>query len=230
MGKKKKNKNQSSPDIFARITGVLGLVLAIVAIVVPIWQQSENDKERLKVWMRPNSAELILLSDNRKRSRVVKVPWLFTLSNTGKVKLSVTGYDVLMMENGGLSRFSHMVGLAKNFDESKLEMPITLDAGESKTIKMYLGFRANEVVLEHLYTHLKKVGPFTLSESVASLAKHGLTIYGGKATFKEIDGSTLVTIDSEFYKNEPVYRVEFTTGRNESFFIQGSETISKLGR
>ncbi|MBL4781927.1 MAG: hypothetical protein JKX92_06755 [Porticoccaceae bacterium] len=111
MGKKKKHKSQSQPDYFARVIATLGLAVAIVAIVVPVWQESLNDKERLSVWMRPNAGGIVLIPDERKNSNVVQISWLFTLSNTGKVKLSITGYDVFQMESGGFSRFPNMVGL-----------------------------------------------------------------------------------------------------------------------
>ena len=229
MGKKKKQRNNSQPDYFARVIAVLGLVFAIVAIVVPVWQESINEKERLSVWMRPNSGGIVLIPDNRKNSNVVQIPWLFTLSNTGKVKLSITSYDVFQMENGGLSRFNNMVGLVRNSDDSPVVPPITLDAGESKTIKMHLGFRADSGVLDSLYSHYDERGSFTLNDSLHVLAKEGRTIYGGNASYKDMDGSVLITIDTEFYKSEPVYRVEFITGRNERFFVQGSETVSKFG-
>lgn len=227
MGKKKRKSNHGEADYSARITAILGLLLAIVAIIVPVWQDHINEQERMNIWMRPNPDGIVLLPDDRNNSNVVQVPWLFTLSNTGKVKLSITGYDVFQIENGGLSKFSHLVGLVTYADDSQVVPPITLDAGESTTIKMHLGFRAQNDVLDKLYKLLKEDGAFTLNESLYSLARDGLTIYGGEASYKEIDGSTLVT--SEFYKTEPVYRVEFITGRNESFFIQGSETISKIG-
>ncbi len=51
----------------------------------------------------------------------------------------------------------------------------------------------------------------------------------GKASYEDIDGSSIIIIESNFYKREPVYRVEFLTGRNKRFFIQGSETFSKSG-
>ncbi|MBQ4811110.1 hypothetical protein J8M20_07170 [Pseudoalteromonas luteoviolacea] len=226
--KRNRNKRQAKPDNFARIASVISLIIASIAVGVPIWQANENDKERLNLWMRTNPDGIIRLPKNRETSQVVQVPWIFTLSNTGKVKLSITGYRVHMVNNVGLSFFSNLADEAKNLDGSKLVTPFTLDAGESKSIKINLGFKAKEVVLDHLYTQLNKVGPFTLDDSFMTLAEHGLTIYGGEADYKVIEGSTLITMTKEFYKSEPTYRVEFITGRNESFFIQGSETSSKF--
>jgi hypothetical protein len=229
LGRKKKHKTHSEPDYFARITGILGLILAIVAIIVPVWQDSVNEQERLSVWMRPNSGGIVMIPDDRTRSSVVQVPWLFTLSNTGKVKLSITGYDVFQVKNGGLSRFPNMVGFIRNPDDSLVVPPITLDAGESKTIKMHLGFRAKENVLDKLFLLNKNSGAFTLEKSLHVLAKDSLTLYGGQASYKNIEGSTFITIDPEFNKIEPVYRVKFVTGRGERFYVQGSETVSRFG-
>lgn len=230
MGKKNKSNKESSTDYFARVTAVLGLIIAIAAVIVPIWQQSEADQERLDVWMRANPNGIVLIPDDRHNSNVVQVPWLFTLSNTGKVKLSITGYDVFQMENGTLSKFSNIVDLARNTDGTQVIPPLTLDSGESITIKMHLGFMAKAGILDNLYMLHKKAGAFTLKDSFKYLAEHGKTIYGGKATYKEHDGSVLISVDPQFYQHEPVYRVEFKTGRKESFFVQGSETVSKFSR
>ncbi len=89
--------------------------------------------------MRPNPNDIVLIPDDRKNSHVIQIPWLFTLSNTEKVKLSITNYDVFQMEDDCFTRFSNMVGLVKNFDGSRVVLSITLDAGESKTMKMHLG-------------------------------------------------------------------------------------------
>ncbi len=229
MGKKNKNRYESAPDYFARVTAVIGLIVALVAVIVPIWQQQEADQERLNIWMRTNPGGIVLIPDDRNNSHVVQIPWLFTLSNTGKVKLSITGYDVFQKENGGLSKFSNMVGLVRNTDGSQVVPPIILDSGESKTIKMHLGFMAEPEILDKLYELNEKTGAFTLNDSFKYLAKYGITIYGGKASMKEIEGSVLITVDVKLYQHEPVYRVEFKTGRKESFFVQGSETISKFG-
>lgn len=230
MGKKKKNSSESKPDYFARITAVIGLIIAIVAVVVPVWQEQKAEQERLNIWMRVNQNGIVLIPDDRNNSSLVQIPWLFTLSNTGKNKLSITGYDVFQIENGGLSKFANMVGIVRNTDESQVIPPIILDAGESKTIKMHIGFRAQADVLDKLYELHSESGAFTLIESFKYLAKYGLTIYGGKAKYEEHNGSVSISIDPEFYLHEPVYRVEFITGRRESFFVQGSETVSKFYR
>ncbi len=229
MSKKNKSRNKSAPDFFARITAILGLLIALLAVAVPIWHQSELDQERLSVWMRVNTNGVVLLPDDRSNSHVVQVPWLITLSNTGKIKLSITGYDVAQLENGGLTRFPNLVGLVRNTDETQVVPPIILDSGESITIKMHLGFWAKPEILESLYALHNKSGASTFNESLKYLAKQdGTTIYGGKAVYKEHGDIVSVSVDSQFYKFEPVYRIEFKTGRNESFFVQGSETMSKF--
>ena len=220
---------ESNPDYFARRAAVIGIIIALIAIAVPIWQQQEADKERLNVWMRVNPNGVVLIPDDRNNSAVVQIPWLFTISNTGKVKLSITGYDIFQMKNGALSKFSNMIGLVRNTDGSQVIPPIILDSGESITIKMHLGFISEPKILDKLYALHNKSGAFTLNDSFKYLAKYGRSIYGGKASFQDHGGSILIAVDPNFYQHEPIYRVEFKTGRNESFFFQGSETMSKFG-
>ena len=228
MSKKGNNRDRLEPDYFARVTAIIGLAVGVMAIIIPIWHEHQNEQERLSVWMRVNQNDIVLIPNNRKKSTVIQIPWLFTLSNTGKVKLSIIGYDILKIESGGLSRFPNLVGPVNNIDGTPIELPITLDAGESKTIRIYLGFRAEPIVLEKLYELYKRSGAFTVNESFKYLAKFGLTIYGGKAEYKNIYGGLQISIDSDFYQREPVYRVEFQTGRGNRFYIQGSETISRF--
>ena len=222
------NKAESKPDYFARVTAVIGLVLAATAIVVPIWQEHRNEQERLNIWMRVNQNGVVLIPDDRGKSTVIQIPWLFTLSNTGKTKLSITDYDVFQLEYGGLSRFANLVGTVRYIDNTQVVLPITLDAGESNTIIMYIGFMAKPAVLDKLYELYKKSGAFTVNESLKHLAASGLTIYGGKATYENHDGLLHISIDSGAIQIEPVYRVEFKTGRGKIFYVQGSESISKF--
>lgn len=228
MGRRGQNRTESKPDYFARITAIIGLVLAITAIVVPIWQEHRNEQESLNIWMRVNQNGVVLIPDERGNSTVVQIPWLFTLSNTGKVKSSIIGYDVFQIEHGGLSRFANLVGLVRYSDNTQVIPPIILDAGESKTIMMHIGFMAKPDILDKLYQLHEKLGAFTLNDSLKYLASFGLTIYGGKAIYETHDGLSHIRIDPEFIQLEPVYRVEFKTGRGESFYVQGSETISKF--
>jgi len=228
LSKKREGTNNSKPDNFARVLAVLGLLVATAAIIVPVLQSKADSQERLGVWMRTNSGGTVLLPGDKEQSSVVQIPWLFTLSNTGNVKLSIIGYDVFQIENGGLSKFPHLVGLVMTPDGDQVVPPITLDAGESITIMMHIGFTADAKVLEKLFKIHEQSGAFTLNEAFKKLAKDGITIYGGSATYFSHDGGVTISLDPRFYLDEPVYRVEFKTGRGRSFYVQGSDTMSKF--
>ncbi|MGR6859961.1 hypothetical protein ACU5EH_06215 [Aliivibrio salmonicida] len=229
---RKKNRKQTveaKPDYFARIIAILGLLIAIGAIVIPIWQNNHNAQEQLNIRMETDQSGIVLISDDRKVSTVVQIPWLITLSNSGKVKLSITDYDATLLKGNARLGFSHLQGARYNMDGSTLRLPITLDSGESKTIKVYLGFMAEPEVLDNLYSLQEKQEVFTLNESFKYLAKRNQTIYGGVATYREIEGSLTITTDAQFYLIEPVYQLEFRTGRNNNFAIKGSETMARFG-
>ena len=202
--------------------------MATAAIIVPILQNKANNQERLGVWMRTNSGGTVLLSGDREKSNVVQIPWLFTLSNTGNFKLSIVGYDVFQIENGGLSKFQNLVGLVMTPDGDQVVPPITLDAGESITIMMHIGFIADAKILEKLFKIHEQSGAFTLNEAFKKLAKDGVTIYGGSASYLDHDGGVSISLDPKFYLDEPVYRIEFKTGRGENFYVQSSDTMSKF--
>ncbi|MCG9579501.1 hypothetical protein L1D14_25160 [Vibrio tubiashii] len=219
---------ESTPDYFARVVAILGLFVAIIAVIVPIWQSHSDAQEHISLRMGTDSSGIVLLSDDRSATRVVQLPWLITLSNTGKVKLSITDLDAFITEEQAQTRFPHLLGALYNLDHSDVRFPMTLDAGESKTIRVYLGFMAKEEILGLLYSLQAQKKKFTLIQAFKYLAKHNRTMYGGVVEYREIDGSLTITTDSQFYVNEPVYQLEFRSGRNEVFSIRGSETTARF--
>ena len=103
--------NESNSDIFARFVSVIGLLVAIAAIALPYYQNIENNKEKLNIWMRTNNSGTVFLSDNPEQTNVIQLPWLITLSNTSNNKLSIVGFDLNQIEQGGFSKFPGLNGL-----------------------------------------------------------------------------------------------------------------------
>lgn len=207
--------DETTPDWWARGFGIAGILIGLAAIVVPVLMERSERQERLGVWMRPNSEGVVLLPDDPTASNVIQVPWLVTLSNTGSVTFSITAYDVVLVEGQAISRYSNMVNLPRNADNTPLILPISLGPGESTTIKLHFGFMSQPDVMETLVALQSRIGAFTLNESFTNLASNGMTIYGGTATYEEFEGGgTLITLGSETPEIEPIYRIEFITGRN----------------
>ena len=104
--------------------------------------------------------------------------------------------------------------------------PKTIDAGESITFRAYLGFLPTNEILNYLHQKYKLNGILKVKDVFLSLAKKGLTIYGGKAKYKEFkDGGYHIEINSEFYKFNPIYDIQFNTGRKNNFIALASEFV-----
>ncbi|MBL4680143.1 MAG: hypothetical protein JKY88_05395 [Pseudomonadales bacterium] len=223
------NRGKSKVDWFTRWLAIAGLVTAIIAIIIPVLIQRYDDQERLSIWMRTNPGGYILVPDSIANSNVVQVPWLFTLSNVSKITLSITGFNVTQIQEGGRMKFSHMTNAFRNADDSDLILPITLSSGESKTIKLHIGFESNQKVLELLTRLHTDTGAFTHNESFKYLAKQELTMYGGTAERQDYpEGGIKISVNSEFWQQEPIYQVDFFTGRGSTFYVQGSDTMSRF--
>ncbi len=220
---------RTRPDWFARGMAILGLLVAIAAIVMPYYKDKVDSQEALSITATPESGGGILrLSDNLDKSHAIQIPWIFTVSNTGKVKLSITSYSVQKIESQGVSYFKGLDGGATDALNKFFPFPQTLDAGESISFRLHLGFIPPGEVEEILRNMLNNNRPVTYDAGFIALAKKGLTFYGGNATYKEIpDAGEMVSIDSTTYDKDPVYQVSFSTGRGNAFPIFTSESVAK---
>jgi len=196
---------------------------------MPYYKDKVDSQEALSITATPESGGGILrLSDNLDKSRAIQIPWIFTISNTGKVKLSITSYSVQKIEGQGVSYFNGLDGGTTDASNKVFPFPQTLDAGESITFRLYLGFIPPGEVEKILRNMLNENGPVTYHAGFIALAKKSLTFYGGNATYKEIpDAGVMVSIDSTTYDKDPVYRVSFSTGRGNAFPIFTSESVAK---
>jgi len=208
----------TKPDWFARGIAILGLLVATAAIIVPYYKDKVDSQEALSITASPESGDGILrLSDNLEKSRAIQLPWVFTLSNTGKVKLSVTSYSVRKIEGRAVSYFNGLDGGTTDASNRPLPFPQTLDAGESISFRLHLGFIPPQEVEEILRNLLIEGGPVNYRAGFIELAKKGLTFYGGSANYKEIPNACyLISMDSTPDDKDPVYRISFSTGRGSS--------------
>jgi hypothetical protein len=161
---------------------------------------------------------IIRLSDDESKSRAVQIPWVVTLSNTGRTKLSVISYRVAqLMEGAGVSFFRGLDGGATDRTNKAVSFPLNLDAGESVSFRLHLGFVTNNEVAKALRSMFAADGPLDTHKTFLALAEKGLTIYGGKASMQKFDGGVTVILDPSAQLQAPVYSLAFRTGRNQEF-------------
>lgn len=206
-------------DWFARVTAILGLIVAGVAVLLPYFQTEADKREHLTIVAVPERPDgIIRLSADESKSQAVQIPWVVTLSNTGRTKLSVVSYQAVeLIGDSGISSFPGLDGGLTDRMNKTVTLPLTLDAGESTSLRIYLGFIPTRQIAELLRSMYAARGRVTAGETFVALAEQGLTIYGGKATMREDDGARAVTIDAESQPRPPIYGLICRTGRNQEF-------------
>ncbi len=220
---------KENTDWFARVIAILGLLIAMAAVIIPYYQSKNDEQEVLSIKTIPEgTGGVIKLSADPNKSRAVQVPWIFTLSNTGKVKLSITSYEIQQIEGQTVMMFSGLDGGLTSSENKFFKLPQSIDAGESITFRAHIGFIPSIAVQKHLSKEYEANGALDAHETFISLAKAGMTLYGGRAEYKEYkNGGRIISIDPASYENDPMYKVNFITGRGNVFSIITSESYAK---
>jgi hypothetical protein len=169
-------------DWFARITAILSLLVALAAVIVPFVQGERDKKEQLPIVARPEEPGVIRLSADEAKSRAVQIPYILTVSNTGRTKLSIVSYRVAQLWQGGLRFFSGLDGGMTDREGKAVAFPLTLDAGDSISVRLHLGFEPSEQISKMLRSMFFSGGPLDSHKTFLALAEKGLTVYGGKAS------------------------------------------------
>lgn len=205
-------------DWFARIIAILGLLVALAAVIVPYIQNEKDKKEQLTIIASSEESGVIRLSADESKSRAVQIPWILTLSNTGSTKLSIVSYRVAQLWHGGQMFFSGLDGGMSDRENKAIIFPFTLDAGESISLRLHLGFEPSKQISKILRDMFVSGGPLDSHKTFLALAEKGLTLYGGKASMTKYEGGGhTVSIDPSAVSAAPVYNITFLTGRNQEF-------------
>jgi hypothetical protein len=215
----RRNAVHANPDWFARIIAILSLLVAFAGIIVPYIQTEKDKQERLIIVAKPEGiGGVIRLSADESKSKAVQIPYILTLSNTGRTKLSVVSYRVAQLRYGGLMFFPGLDGGMTDREKKTVLFPLTLEAGDSISVRVHVGFEPTGEIPKLLREMFLSEGPLDSHKTFLSLAEKGLTIYGGKASMTKYEGGGhTVTIDPSSVSEALVYNITFLTGRNQEF-------------
>ena len=214
-----RNAAHSNPDWFARIIAILGLLVALAAVLVPYFQAEKDKQEHLTVVAKPEGAGgVIRLSVDESQSKAVQIPWILTLSNTGRTKLSIVSYRIAQLRYGGLMFFPGLDGSMTDRENKTVSFPLALDAGDSIAVRLHIGFEPTGEISKLLRDLFLSGGPLDPHKTFLVLAEKGLTIYGGKATMTKYDGGGhTVVFEPSAVSEAPLYNITLLTGRNQEF-------------
>jgi len=100
-----------------------------------------------------------------------------------------------------------------------VDLPMTLEPGESRSLFVSIGIRVPSNVFEVLSGI--DPGKRTTEQATIALGRKGLDLYGNQVDFKEIDGSYMLTIEPDKQKS-PRFWFKATTGRGNAFAASSS--------
>jgi len=153
---------------FARVVAIISLVVAIAAVAIPYLEQRRQfqvlQTEELDVRLNPHTDGPIRIIGNYlgPMGRLVQIPWRLSLSNTGNQKLSITKYSVTTGATPNSTSYSGIDGGMLQSDQKPLDLPLTLDPGESRSFVLFVGILVPPPVYEVL-SSLKEPGLRTVS-------------------------------------------------------------------
>jgi hypothetical protein len=202
-------------DKFARGIALLSLVASMAAVAVPYFQQRALQEEqfRLELGQRHDGSYKITGFNLGEFGKVIQSPWRVVLSNVGTQKSTITRYSLSEGESPGTTIYTGLDGGLTTDQGVAVDLPITLEGGETKIFILHLGVRvppkAEAILREHAKNKL-----ITVEQGDKVLAREGTDLYGNKVSLKEYGDAYVITRD---YLKVPKYWLEMTTSRANNF-------------
>lgn len=177
-------------DKTARTLAFVSLLVAALAIAIPFLQQQHFFKhavtEQITVALRPNSSDPYKITEHviGEEAAVVQLPWDGLLSNTGQQQLSIVKINVYVGKAVREWRYPYMDGGVFDDDGAPIQLPITLQPGESLGLKLLAGKLLPYTVYE-LLVALSESDQASTSDALHKLAHAGFDLYGNKVLLHE---------------------------------------------
>lgn len=220
MKKQGTSPKRPPPDNFARVTAIMSLLIAVIAILLPLVQETRRFKylqaEDIVIHATPSIGKIIPAGELGAMGRVFQLPWKIVVSNIGNRPLSIIRYDLFKKEEAGHSIYSGLDGGFYEKGEKKVYFPFQIGEGESNSFLIYIG-----VIMDtNLAELLDSMDELTLSNAGMVLARHKMDLFGNQVNYQEYGDqgeAWQVSIPSETIKQAPQFILEFRTSRGNVF-------------
>jgi len=214
--------SNDSKDRFARVTSILALFVALVAVVVPYIQQSKQfeaqQTESLNVILNPAVNGPLLLTDHNygDMGQVVQMPWELTISNTSNRQLSIINKRISVGDSPDSQYYTGIDGGIYTLDYQRTDLPIKLEAGESKVYYIYVGAMIPKVPFEIMHK-LNAGNSVTDRDAMRALGKAGIDIYGRPVKYQDHGDDTFM-IEFNPSDTSPIFWINLYTGNGNRFY------------
>jgi hypothetical protein len=211
----------SDKDNFARVISVLALIVSLLAILVSYIQQSRQfelqQREYLNISSKLYLDDEILLTDYNfgEMGQVIQFPLKLIVSNVGNRQLSIVSRNVSLDKDAKYSQYTGIDGGFLNSNKKAINLPITLESGESRIFYLQLG----AIIPRKNYQVLSKLSESRVidrHDAVLALGKIGVDIFGNSVKLSANDDD-FYSLIYESIEKTPNFSITFSTGKGSDF-------------
>ena len=211
----------------SEIFSMLSLIVSISAVILTYYQNFQNNSEKLSIIIKPhiNQAPIKITEwfDIEKKDKVIQIPWKLIISNTGSKKISIVDYSIINVQSTTSDQHNYKHGIYNganggifNSNGKKLELPLTIDVGESRFFNVYVGILIDLKIFKILEQHFSNE-PFYMGDAIKVLGAKNFDIYGNKAKLYEINGGEIHLWVDQTNRKSPLFMFEFISGNKNKF-------------
>lgn len=200
---------------FNSIVSLASLAIAIASFYVSYQTKQLTMEEYIsgKIEIPFGNINIDLSGPNLPSGTRIGVPFKFTLSNTGNRKLSIVKYDIFASsELGGKMWYSGIDGGLRDENGKPLQLPLTIDTGESRFGFVDIGILADSNAIKLLKSNTTAL-KITRRDMDKILANNGIDVFGNPVVLEKYgDVGISITGPGQNYK-EQILTVIFQTGK-----------------
>lgn len=204
--KQKKNK----VDYFARAVSILSLIISLLAVVVPVWQDSSRQKEDLNIDVHIDEEGQVLFEKNEYKIRSLLLPYKVVVSNTGNINCSIKRFEA--KRRGEILNFPPL----KYSIYPKTDLPLSLEAGKTSILNIKIEYVPQKQVLKVLNSRYINKRELKLGDLRVFLARKGTSIFNQNVSLINVENvEAFVSYSPKQIR--PNYIIKMVTGREKVF-------------
>lgn len=199
-------------DWFARLLAIASLIVAIISIIIPYQKTISDDKESIIIFHDIEENGDLLISSETSR---FGIPWIITLSNVGKVDLSIISYDIEeIREDGIITAYLPIDNDLTDLKNTRAKLPLSLKAGETKLFRLYVAFDPPEKIKDILLSLSGGKNSISFEDALFEIGKEGYSLYRKE----DIPLSYSYDTPHTSIHDNSKHKLKITTGRNQKFY------------
>jgi hypothetical protein len=155
-------------------------------------------------------------------SLIIQTPARLIVSNNGDRKISLVTYRVFQsLGSAGRRYYSHIDSGLFSSERKRVELPLSIEAGDSIKMEILLGVWANQKAAAEIRKSSLCKKPFARKKLMEVLGGKGLDIYGNSVRIEK-NGTGLTFYGPGQDAKQQEFEIVLTTGRGSRFYASTS--------